>query len=101
MTNSDPMENKKGFLIDMDGVIYRGDELIEGADAFVKKLRALELPFRFLTNNSQRTRRDMALKLRRLGIDVTESDICTSAQATARSLSHQSPNGTAYVIRAG
>ncbi|HJZ56318.1 MAG TPA: TIGR01457 family HAD-type hydrolase, partial [Gemmataceae bacterium] len=40
----------------MDGVLYRGPELIPGADRFVHELRTRDIPFRFLTNNSQRTR---------------------------------------------
>ena len=48
-----------GYLIDMDGVIYRGNELIPGADRFIEDLRSRSIPFVFLTNNSQRTRRDV------------------------------------------
>ena len=48
----------RGYLIDMDGVIYRGGELIPGADLFVRDLLAADVPFLFLTNNSQRTRRE-------------------------------------------
>lgn len=47
-----------GFLIDMDGVIYRGSELIPGARQFIVKLLDEDVPFLFLTNNSQRSRRD-------------------------------------------
>src|SRR5262245_23562516 len=90
-----------GFLIDMDGVIYRGNELIPGADRFIGELLARNVPFLFLTNNSQRTRRDMAVKLRRLGIDVTDDHIFTCAMATARFLAAQKPGGTAYVIGEG
>src|SRR5262249_27410370 len=61
-----------GYLIDMDGVIYRGGHLIAGADRFVQELRAADIPFFFLTNNSQRTRRDVSTKLQRLGIDADE-----------------------------
>src|SRR5207245_8995290 len=61
-----------GYLIDMDGVIYRGSQLIPGADRFVRELRSQNIPFLFLTNNSQRTRRDVATKAARLGIDVEE-----------------------------
>ena len=56
---------KHGYLIDMDGVIYRGHELIPGADRFVQQLRTREIAFCFLTNNSQRTRRDVVTKLAR------------------------------------
>ena len=90
-----------GYLIDMDGVIYRGGQLIPGADRFVNGLREANIPFLFLTNNSQRTRRDVATRIQRLGIDVTEHHIFTCAMATARFLSQQKPNGTAFVIGEG
>lgn len=96
-----PSSAPHGFLIDMDGVIYRGSQLIPGADRFVRDLLSLNLPFLFLTNNSQRTRRDVVTKLQRLGIDVDESHIFTCAMATARFLAAQKPNGTAYVIGEG
>lgn len=90
-----------GFLIDMDGVLYRGSELIPGADEFVSELLSRGIPFRFLTNNSQRTRRDIVAKLLRMGIDVDEEHVYTCAMATASYLSTQRPNGTAYVIGEG
>ncbi|MBL9124186.1 MAG: HAD family hydrolase [Planctomycetaceae bacterium] len=85
----------------MDGVIYRSNELIPGAQQFVSRLLALGIPFAFLTNNSQRTRRDVATKLRRMGIDVEEQHIFTCAMATARFLAQQKPGGTAFVIGEG
>lgn len=90
-----------GYLIDMDGVIYRGGQLIPGADHFINELRKADVPFRFLTNNSQRTRRDVATRLQRLGIDVEEEHVYTCAMATARFLAQQTPRGTAYVIGEG
>ena len=92
---------KQGFLIDMDGVIYRGNEMIQGAVEFVAALRARKIPFLFLTNNSQRTRRDMATKLQRRDFDVEEKHIFTCAMATAQFLAQQKPKGTAYVIGEG
>jgi NagD protein len=92
---------KQGFLIDMDGVIYRGHELIPGADRFINSLIQRDVPFLFLTNNSQRTRRDVAVKLNRMGIRAEEKHIFTCAMATARFLSIQKPNGTCYVIGEG
>ncbi len=92
---------RHGFLIDMDGVIYRGSQLIPQADRFIHRLRELDIPFLFLTNNSQRTRRDVATKLCRLGIAVEEQHIFTCAMATARFLATQKPDGTAYVIGEG
>ena len=90
-----------GYLIDMDGVIYRGNELIPGADTFIHSLRERDIPFTFLTNNSQRTRRDVVTKLQRLGVYVEESHVFTCAMATARFLARQKPNGTAFVIGEG
>jgi NagD protein len=90
-----------GYLIDMDGVIYRGNQLIPGADRFIRDLRSADVPFLFLTNNSQRTRRDVATKLQRLGMDVGEEHVFTCAMATARFLAHQKPKGTAFVIGEG
>lgn len=90
--------NKIGFLLDMDGVIYRGNQLIPGADVFINRLRERGIPYLFLTNNSQRTRRDVAHKLRKLGVAASEDDVFTCAMATARFLANQTPGGTAYVI---
>jgi NagD protein len=92
---------KHGYLIDMDGVLYRGTELIAGSATFIQELRARDIPFRLLTNNSQRTRRDVVAKLARLGIDAEEEHIFTSAMATARFLAQQKPGGTAFVIGEG
>jgi len=90
-----------GYLIDMDGVVYRDNQLIPGAQRFIAELQDSSIPFMFLTNNSQRTRRDIVTKLRRLGIDVGEENVFTCAMATARFLAQQKPHGTAYVIGEG
>ena len=62
--------SRYGFLIDMDGVIYRGSETIPGAVEFVNDLVKSDVPFVFVTNNSQRTPRDIVEKLVRLGFNV-------------------------------
>lgn len=92
---------RRGYLIDMDGVIYRGGELIPGADEFINRLIREKIPFLFLTNNSQRTRRDVATKLSRMGMPVEEGHVFTCAIATARYLADRKPNGTAFVIGEG
>jgi len=95
------MSLKHGYLIDMDGVLYRGSEVIRGANHFVAELRRRDIPFRFLTNNSQRNRRDIVAKLARMGIDVEEHHVYTCAMATASFLERQKPGGTAFVIGEG
>lgn len=84
--------------MDMDGVIVREDHLVPGADRFVARLREAGKRFLVLTNNSRHAPRDLAAHLRRLGLDVKDDDIWTSAMATARFLSDQRPDGSAYVI---
>lgn len=91
----------RGYLIDMDGVVYRGAELIPGADRFIGQLLEQDIPFLFVTNNSQRTRRDVATRLQRMGIPASEQHVFTCAMATARFLAWQRPKGTAYVIGEG
>lgn len=85
----------------MDGVLYRGSALIPRADEFINTLRERNIPFRLLTNNSQRARRDVVAKLARMGIDVEDEHVFTSAMATARFLAEQKPDGTAFVIGEG
>jgi NagD protein len=92
---------QQGLLIDMDGVIYSGNTLIPGADVFIKKLLKEGIPFTFMTNNSQRTPLEGVRKLKRLGIDVSERHIYTSAMATASFLASQEPKGTVYVLGEG
>jgi NagD protein len=84
--------------MDMDGVLVREEHAIPGADAFLARLRELELPFMVLTNNSIYTRRDLAARLRASGLEVPEEAIWTSALATSRFLEDQRPGGSAFVI---
>jgi NagD protein len=95
MTDRKPVES---WLTDMDGVLVHEGEPIPGAPEFIKRLRDSGRPFLILTNNSIYTARDLQARLTRMGFDVPESAIWTSALATAQFLSDQRPNGTAYVI---
>lgn len=89
----------KGVLSDMDGVIYRGKQLIPGAQQFVDRLTSAQVPFLFLTNNSEQTPLDLVRKLEHLGITgVAEDNFITSAMATALFLAAQKPGGSAYVV---
>ncbi len=92
------LEEKKGFICDMDGVIYHGSRLLPGAKTFVNWLKKESKDFLFLTNNSSKTRKELQLKLSQLGIDVEEDHFYTSALATASFLKRQCPGGSAFVI---
>jgi len=85
----------------MDGVIYSGKDLIPGSDRFIAELQRREVPFLFLTNNSQRTHLDVVNKLAALDIEAKEENVFTSADATGWFLSRQKPHGTAYVLGEG
>jgi NagD protein len=88
----------KSYLIDMDGVIVRGNELIPGADAFLDRLYQRNIKFLILTNNPIYTQVDLQHRLQRIGLSVTTDHIYTSALATALFLKSQNPNGTAFVL---
>lgn len=94
----DQLRQKKGFICDMDGVIYHGNRLLPGVKEFVDWLYREEKNFLFLTNSSERSPKELQQKLRRMGLDVDESHFYTSALATARFISSQAPGCSAYVI---
>ncbi len=86
------------WLTDMDGVLVHEGRPIPGAPEFIGRLRSSERPFLVLTNNSMYTPRDLHARLVRIGIDVPEPAIWTSALATAQFLDDQRPDGTAFVL---
>jgi NagD protein len=88
----------KSYLIDMDGVIVRGSELIPGAEAFLDRLHQRNIKFLILTNNPIYTQVDLQHRLQRIGVNLTIDHIYTSALATALFLKSQKPGGTAFVI---
>ncbi|MDR1132310.1 MAG: HAD-IIA family hydrolase [Oscillospiraceae bacterium] len=94
----DILRSKKGFICDMDGVIYHGNRLLPGVREFVEWLYREKKEFLFLTNASGRTPKELQQKLLRMGLDVDERHFYTSALATAKFVSRQSPGCSAYVI---
>jgi NagD protein len=92
---------KQGYLIDMDGVIYRGSAVIPGAAEFITYLQQEDVPYLFLTNNSAYTPLDVIVKLRKFGIESSVEHVYTSALATAEFVHRQKPRGTAFVIGEG
>ena len=94
------LQNKKGFICDMDGVIYHGNKILDGVIKFVNWLKNENKSYLFLTNSSERSPLELKQKLERMGLDIPESNFYTSALATAKFLASQSPGCTAYVIGA-
>jgi len=99
MTNNlTALHDKKAFICDMDGVIYHGNRLLPGVPEFIKWLTDNNKDFLFLTNSSERAPRELAQKLGRMGLDISEDHFYTSALATASFLASQCPGGSVYVI---
>lgn len=94
------IEEKKGFMCDMDGVIYHGNLLLPGVREFVEWLKSSGKEFLFLTNSSERSPEELRQKLLRMGLNVGEEHFYTSALATARFVAKQAPGCSAYVIGA-
>lgn len=87
-----------GIIFDMDGVIYRGKEAVDGVKEVIEFLKSNKIPFVFLTNNSTRNARMYREKLREMGIEVEEERIITSGYATAQYLKRHFEKGNVFVI---
>lgn len=94
------LAEKKGFICDMDGVIYHGNKILPGVREFVEWLYKENKQFLFLTNSSERSPRELQQKLERMGLSVSEDHFYTSALATAAFVAKQAPGCSAYVIGA-
>ncbi len=92
------IRQKKGFICDMDGVIYHGNHLLPSAKDFFRWLQENDKQYLFLTNSSERTPRELRTKLLRLGLDVEENHFYTSALATAKFLKTQAPGCSVFCI---
>ena len=94
----DALKSKRGFICDMDGVIYHGSRLLEGSKGFVDWLKSEGKQFLFLTNSSARSPRELHQKLMHLGIEVGEDHFITSGMATAHFIASQCPGGRVFAI---
>ncbi|AZV55061.1 TIGR01457 family HAD-type hydrolase [Bacillus pumilus] len=92
------MMKYKGYLIDLDGTMYKGTEKIEEAGQFVQKLNELNIPYLFVTNNSSRTPKQVAEKLVSFDIPATEEQVFTTSMATANYIAEQKKDASVYVI---
>jgi 4-nitrophenyl phosphatase len=88
----------KGVLLDLDGTLYHGNVMIPGADRFMKLLIDINLPFRYVTNNSSLTPDAFAARLRGMGLPAAPEDVCTSASAAAEYIASNHPGARVYII---
>ena len=89
---------KKGFISDMDGVLYHGNQILPGVKKFIQWLNEEDKKYLFLTNNSGMTPKELQNKLARMGLDVPADHFYTSALATAQFLKEQAPGCSVYVL---
>ena len=93
-----PRLSRRGWLFDLDGTIYRGEELIPGADTVIAVLRDEGRRVAFLSNKPLSTRADYAAKLTRLGIPATPDEVINSSIVLVRHLAALDPGAPVFVI---
>ena len=89
------------LVIDMDGVLWRGDDPLPGLVGFFELLRERPIVFRLATNNASKSPRQYAEKLASMGVEVAPGDILTSAGVTAQHIAAIAPGASVYAIGDG
>lgn len=92
------MKAYKGYLIDLDGTMYRGEEKIDAASRFVQRLAEKGVPYLFVTNNSSRTPKEVADKLNFMDIPATEEHVFTTSMATAQFIDQSYGKAKVFMI---
>lgn len=95
--NIDKLKNVELFLFDMDGTLYLGDEVYQGAIELMEELPALGKRYIYLTNNSSRAGTDYITRLRRLGFPCEAENVFTSGMATGMYLNQNFPGASVYL----
>lgn len=92
------MKHYKGYLIDLDGTMYRGTEVIKEAAEFVQRLISFNIPYLYVTNNSTKTPEQVADKLNQFQIPAKPEEVFTSAMASANYIKEQNSKANVYMI---
>ena len=92
------LQNKKLYLLDMDGTIYLDETLFDGVPEFLERIRSKGGRYLFLTNNSSRGIEGYLEKMKRLGIPAKPDDFLTSTDATVRTIREEYPGRLIYVV---
>jgi len=91
-----PLLEKKGYIIDVDGVIGRGRKPIKEGVEGVKRLMEMGKKIIFVSNNSTRSRRIMLQRFRDYGLEMNEEQLLIATYATARLIARERPNAKVY-----
>lgn len=88
----------KGYLIDLDGTIYKGKNRIPAGERFIERLQAKKLPYMLVTNNTTRTPEMVQEMLRGFNVETPLNTIYTATMATIDYMNDMNRGKTAYVI---
>ncbi len=95
----EPFTNIRALIIDMDGVLWHGEQPMPGLTDFFQTLRTQQIRFILATNNARLTQEQYVSKLALMGVEVTRDEILTSSMATALYLSeHTNPADTRIFV---
>ncbi|WP_216831036.1 TIGR01457 family HAD-type hydrolase [Alkalihalobacterium elongatum] len=92
------MKNYKGFLIDLDGTVYRGKERIEEAVDWINRIHQSGLPYLFVTNNSSKTPEQVSHTLNQMGVQSTSDHVFTTSLATANYIAEINKASKVFMI---
>ncbi len=93
------IDDYDALLLDLDGTVYRGEEVVPGADRAVEAAHAAGTKVRFVTNNASRGPDEVASHLTRIGVRAMPAEVSTSAQAAAAVLAEKLlPDTTVLVV---
>jgi HAD superfamily hydrolase (TIGR01458 family) len=97
LPRSTPLANLAGVLLDLDGVLYVGNQVVVGAIEALELIRRADIPLRFITNTSTQSRQSLLRKLVTLGFTAHERELFSAPQAAVRYL-RQFPHGTCHLL---
>src|SRR3954469_3060911 len=95
---TDKLAAIRHVVLDLDGTLYRGEQLFAATLPFLQRLRTWHIGYTFLTNNTSRSKADYVAKLQKLGIDASEDQIYTPADSTIVYLRERLPEVKAIAV---
>lgn len=90
----------KGFIFDLDGVLWTGKEPIAGAVEFINELVAGKYEVRFVSNTSSRSLAETMQKIERFGYEITSDQVIVASRECARQIARETGRGS-YVYLVG
>jgi 4-nitrophenyl phosphatase len=88
----------EGAILDLDGTVYRGDQLLPGAEAALDRFREAGVPVLFLSNNPTRSRAAYAERLASLGLEVDPGEVLSAGTVTTRYLADEHADDAVFLV---